>query len=134
MGRRAPALVAVAALLLIAVPLVPRPPTDARQWAGALAVLAGGCLLAGWRSHPRLVTVAGPLLFLVPAFLGPDPPDTALVLLLGYAALVGERFGGRSAWVAGLAAAGYLQLLYALSGETGPALLILTLPGYLAGI
>jgi signal transduction histidine kinase len=80
-----------------------------------------------------VVAVAGPLLFLVPAFLGPEPPDTALVLLLAYAALVGEAFGGRSAWVAGLAAGGYLGVLYALTGEDGPALLILTVPGYLAG-
>jgi signal transduction histidine kinase len=133
MRRHAPALVAVAALLLTAAPLVPRLPSDPGQWVGALALVAGGCLLAGWRSHPRLVAVAGPLLFLVPAFLGPEPPDTGLVLLLAYAALVGERFGGRAAWVAGLAAAGYLGLLYALTGEDSPALLILTVPGYLAG-
>jgi signal transduction histidine kinase len=133
MNRRAPALVALAALLLTAVPLVPRPPANAGQWVGALALVAGGCLLAGWRSRPGLVAVAGPLLLLVPGFLGLDPPDTALVLLLAYAALIGERFGGRTAWVAGLAAAGYLALIYAVSGETSPALIILTVPGYLAG-
>jgi signal transduction histidine kinase len=133
MNRRAPALVALAALLLTAAPLVPRPPANAGQWVGALALVAGGCLLAGWRSRPGLVAVAGPLLLLVPGFLGLDPPDTALVLLLAYAALIGERFGGRTAWVAGFAAAGYLALIYAVSGETSPALIILTVPGYLAG-
>src|ERR671932_2451807 len=133
MGRRAPVLVAVAALLLTAGPLVTDPPADAGEWVGALALVAGGCLLAGWRSRPGLVAVAGPLLFLVPAFLGPEPPDTGLVLLIAYAALVGERFGGRAAWVAGVASAGYVGLLYALTGEQGPALVILTLPGYLAG-
>ena len=133
MDRRAPALVAVAALLLTAVPLIPTPPANGGEWLGALALVAGGCLLAGWRSRPLLVAIGGPLLFLVPVWLGPDPPDVALVLLIAYAALVGERFGGRAAWVAGLAFAGYVGLLYALTGENGPALVILTLPGYLAG-
>jgi hypothetical protein len=38
--------------------------------------------------------VLGPALILVPLFLGPSPPDTALAFLLAYAALAAEQFSG----------------------------------------
>ena len=106
-------------------------PTDVRGQVGAWCMVVGAALVGAWRH--RLALVRGPLLLLVPLFLGPACPTIAMVVLLGYAALVAERFGGRAAWVAGLAAAGYLALIYVVTGDDSPGLLVLTVPGYLAG-
>jgi signal transduction histidine kinase len=69
----------------------------------------------------------------VPLFLGPSLPDSALAFLPAYAALAAEQFSGRAAWIAGLAALGYVVAVYAITGDASPALLILSVPGYLAG-
>jgi signal transduction histidine kinase len=106
-------------------------PTDVRGQIGAWCVVAGAACVGAWRHRPALVV--GPALMLVPLFLGPDSPTIAMGVLLAYAALVAERFGGRSAWVAGALALGYLALIYVVSGDDGPGLLVLTVPGYLAG-
>lgn len=106
-------------------------PTGVPGQVGAWCMVVGAALVGAWRQP--LALVLGPLLLLVPLFLGPAFPTTAMVVLLAYAAFVAERFGGRAAWVAGLAVAGYLALIYAVSGDDSPGLLVLTVPGYLAG-
>ena len=123
---------AVLAVVLTAVPIaLDGWPTDVRGQVGAWCMVVGAALVGAWRH--RLALVLGPLLLLVPLFLGPAFPTIAMVVLLAYAALVAERFGGRAAWVAGLAVAGYLSLIYVVSGDDSPGLLVLTVPGYLAG-
>lgn len=131
--RHAWLLVALAALLVSGVPLLARPPVGAGEWAGALSTVVAAVALAGWRRHPRVVLLVGPGLFLVPLFLGPPPSDFVLPVLTAYAAMAAERFSGRAGWVVGVACAAYLIMLYAVSGEDSPGLLMLTLPGFLAG-
>ena len=70
---------------------------------------------------------------LVPLFLGPDLPTIGLAVLLAYAALAGEQFSGRAAWFAAAAFVGYLVVAYAVTRDDSPGLIVLTLPGYLAG-
>ncbi len=125
------------AVALVAVALTAFPialdgwPTDVRGQVGAWCTVVGAALIGAWRQ--RFALVAGPALLLVPVFVGPDLPTVAIVVLLGYAALIAERWGGRAAWVAGIATAGYLALIYVVSGDDSPGLLVLTVPGYLAG-
>ena len=125
------------AVALVAVALTAFPialdgwPTDVRGQVGAWCTVVGAALIGAWRQ--RFALVAGPALLLVPVFFGPTVPTVAIVVLLGYAALIAERWGGRAAWVAGIAAAGYLALIYVVSGDDSPGLLVLTVPGYLAG-
>jgi signal transduction histidine kinase len=133
--RRAELLVAAAVVGLVAVPLaVGAPPTDGRTWAGAIAVVLGSLCLVGWRRHPALVLGLGPALLLVPLFLWTPVPDAALAVVAGYAALVAERFSGRAAWIAGLACVGYVAVLYGVSGDSTIGLIMITGPGYLAGL
>jgi signal transduction histidine kinase len=108
-------------------------PTQLGERVGALCTAAGVCCLAGWRHRPRLVVVAGPGLILVALFLGPTPPDLVLVALAFYAAIAAERFGGRASWAAGLLCLGYVVLIYVVTRDDSPGLVILVLPGYLAG-
>jgi len=125
------------AVALVAVALTAFPialdgwPTDVRGQVGAWCTVVGAALIGAWRQ--RFALVAGPALLLVPVFFGPTVPTVAIVVLLGYAALIAERWGGRAAWVAGVAAAGYLASIYVVSGDDSPGLLVLTVPGYLAG-
>jgi signal transduction histidine kinase len=75
----------------------------------------------------------GPALLLVPLFVGPDPSNFVLLALLVYSALLAERFGGRAAWIAAAAYVGYMAILYVLTGDDSPGLIVLTLPGFVAG-
>ncbi|HEY0815263.1 MAG TPA: histidine kinase [Pseudonocardia sp.] len=134
-ARRAePLLIAVAAVALTAVPiLLTARPSDVLGQVGALSAVVGAGCLAGWLRRPRLVVVIGPALMLVPLFLGPSLPTIALAVLLAYAALAAEQFNGRGAWVAAAAFVGYLVVVYAASGDDSPGVVVLTVPGYLAG-
>jgi signal transduction histidine kinase len=96
-------------------------------------MLTGAAALAGWRRHPAAVLTVGPSLLLAPLFLGPEPSDGLLLVLLAYAALVAERFSGRRALLAGGAYVGYLTALYVVSGDRTIGLVMLTLPGFVAG-
>jgi signal transduction histidine kinase len=132
--QRLPELVvAVAALVVTAGSLVASPPEDAGQWVGGLGMVLGSVLLAGWRLRPLTVLVVGPALLLPMLWLGPDPATVVLIVLMGYAALLAERFGGRGAWLSGAAFVGYLALLYVGSGDDSIGLAMLTVPGFLAG-
>ncbi|WP_375475769.1 sensor histidine kinase [uncultured Jatrophihabitans sp.] len=103
------------------------------QWTGVTCLMLGALLLAGWRTFPLLVLIAGPTLLLGPLFLGPDPGSYVLVVMTGYAALAAERFSGRAAWWAGGACLAYLVLIYGVSGDRSIGPIMLTLPGFLAG-
>jgi signal transduction histidine kinase len=134
--RRLGPLLALAAVVgLIAVPLaVAGPPSGAGEWTGAWCLVLGAAALAGWRRYPRTVVVVGPGLMLVPLFLGPAVPDAVLAFLAAYAALAAEHFGGRAAWIAGAACAGYLALIYRVTGDASIGLAMLTIPAYVAGL
>jgi signal transduction histidine kinase len=133
-GRHQEPLVAVAALALSVVPLLAGGGVDGPgEWIGAACSVAGALGLALWRRHPVPVLLAGPVLLMVCAFTGPEPSNVLLPVLMVYAALVAERFSGRSAWAAGLGCAVYVAALYAVTGEDSPGLLILIAPGFLAG-
>jgi signal transduction histidine kinase len=108
-------------------------PQGPAQWAGTLALAFGGAALAGWHRYPLATLIAGPSLLLVPLFTGPEPSNFVLLILLAYATLLAEHFSGRTAWWAAGAYASYLSLLYVLTGDDSPGLLILTLPGFVAG-
>jgi signal transduction histidine kinase len=135
MRRLEPFLILAAAVAFLAVPAVGTSrPSDLEAWIGAGCLVVGAGCLAGWRRYPRAVLVVGPALMLAPLFLGPDLPEPYLAFLAAYAALVAERFGGRSAWVAGLLCAGYLALIYLVTRDTSVGLIMLTLPAYVAGL
>lgn len=127
-------LVAVAALAAAVVPVaLDGRPRGAGEWAGTISTAIGAAAVAGWRRHPLAALLIGPALLLVPLFTGPEPGDFVLLALLAYAAMLAERFGGRAAWLAAAAYVAYLGVLYALTGEDNPGLIVLTLPGFLAG-
>jgi signal transduction histidine kinase len=132
--RRPELLVALAALADVTVPLaLSGGPHGTAQWFGATAMTAGAAALSGWRRFPVAVLVGGPPLLLAPLFLGPEPSDFLLLVMLAYAALAAERFSGRAAVVAGGAYVAYLTTVYVVSGERNIGLVMLTLPGFLAG-
>ena len=134
MWRRPEFLVAGAALAATVIPLaLDGGPRSAGQWVGAVAMVIGAAALGGWRRYPRAVLMAGPPLLLAPLFLGPEPSSYALLVVLAYAVLAAERFSGRAAWIAGGAYLAYLTLLYVVSGDGSPGLVVLTLPGFVAG-
>ncbi|NIZ90188.1 sensor histidine kinase [Kineococcus rubinsiae] len=134
MRRAEPVLLLLAALLLTLGPLAgtgwPGAPLDRLA---ALATAAGACTAVAWRRHPAVVVVVGPLLVLSPLATGYSPPDTVLIVLLAFAALAAERFGGRAAWLAAAGLVGCLAAVYAVTGDTSPGVLVLVLPGFAAG-
>jgi signal transduction histidine kinase len=132
-GLAEPLLIAVAALALTVIPLAVDGVHGGAQWVGACCVVAGALTLVGWRRLPLPVLVVGPALILVCLFTGPDPSNFVLLVLLAYAALAAEHFSGRWAWVAGLGCAAYIALIYGVTQEHDPGLLILVTPGFLAG-
>jgi signal transduction histidine kinase len=127
-------LIGAAALSAAAVPVfLDGGPHGPAQWIGTLALAFGGAALAGWHRYPAATLVVGPSLLLVPLLTGPEPSNFVLLILLAYATLLAEHFSGRAAWWAATAYASYLSLLYFLTGDDSPGLLILTLPGFVAG-
>jgi signal transduction histidine kinase len=110
--------------------LVPRSTAD---WIGWTA-LVGSCLsLALWRRHPgwTLVVGCGAILFCTTTAV--EPTDAALIILPALTLVGGYSWGGRTAIAVGLGLLLWLEALYLTTGETGPALAIFTLPGYVAG-
>ncbi|WP_375501392.1 sensor histidine kinase [uncultured Jatrophihabitans sp.] len=125
--------VGVAATVVSVVPIAAHPPHGLAGWAGAACIVVGSVLLAGWRRLPMPVLAVGALLLAAPLVLGPDPSNFVLLTMTAYAALAAERYSGRAAWWAGAACLGYVVLLYVVSGERSIGIVMLTLPGFLAG-
>ncbi len=145
--RRAVEPIAIAGVAL-AVTLVPMLaagwPSGFLDSLAFLAVIAAAVGLAFWRIAPALVATVGLGMHLFAAALAFEsgavatelPPLTdamMLVVITLYGALVANTFTGRAAWWAGVVAAAYLAALYALTGEFTVGILMLTLPGYVAG-
>lgn len=102
----------------------------------ALAGLVACALsfVACWWHRPAVTLVAGGSCLVAVSALGTEATFLPVVVLCAALGVVaGLGFTGRAAW---LAAAGYgvlLALLYAVSGEQGVGMAMLTLPGLLAG-
>jgi signal transduction histidine kinase len=129
----------IAALILAVVAL----PTAIHGWPATVsgnvftaALLASGLTLLWWRSHPRLVAVLGGALGLVPAFLGAYGwfPATAFTITALLATVAALGWSGRAAWVVALGLGAYLFVLWlALGGTSVIALVMFSVPGFLAG-
>jgi signal transduction histidine kinase len=120
--------------VLTAAPLLVDHPHGAGEVLGATLSVLGALLLALARRHPVGVLLVGPPLLLAPLVVGPDPSNYLLLAVMAYAALAAERFDGRAAWVAAGGLTAYVLLVYVVTGEwDSPGLLVLTVPGYLAG-
>ena len=136
MRRFEPAGIAVLILALVALPTAihGRPATVAGN-AMIAGVLASGLTLIWWRSRPRVVAVLGGALWLVAAILGEHGwlPDTALLIMALLAAVTALGWSGRAAWVVGLGLAAYLTILWLILGTSPVALVVFSVPGFLAG-
>lgn len=128
-------LIGVAAVALSVVPLLVSGGLHGLgEWIGGICTVAGALALVLWRRYPIPVLLVGPVLLMICAFTGPDPSDFLLPVVTVYAGLAAEHFSGRAAWAAGLGSVAYVAALYAVTGEWGsPGLLILVVPGFLAG-
>jgi signal transduction histidine kinase len=129
----------IVALVLAVVAL----PTAIHGWPSTVAgnaftatILAGGLTLVWWRSHPRLVSVVGGASLLASAFLGDYGwfPDTALPIMTLLATVTALGWHGRAAWAVALCLVACLFVFWlALAGTSEVALLMFTVPGFLAG-
>jgi signal transduction histidine kinase len=126
--------------LVVAVVVVPTayhgwPTTVAGNVFTALLV-ASGLTLMWWRTHPRLVTVLNGVLWLALALLGDYGwfPDTAFAIVVLTTTVAALAWSGRAAWVVGLGLAAYLFVLWLALGNTSAvALVMFSVPGFLAG-
>src|SRR5580693_3846093 len=100
-------------------------------------LLASGLSLVWWRTHPRLVTVAGGSLWLATALLGNDGwlPETALAIMAGLAAVAALAWTGRAAWLAALGLGVYLYVFWLVlpPGSSPVAVVMFSVPGFGAG-
>jgi signal transduction histidine kinase len=128
----------IVALMLAVVVL----PTAVHGWPATIGgnvfvavLLAGGLTLVWWRSHPRPVAVLGAGLLLAAAVLGDYGwfPDLSLIIMALLASVTALGWSGRAAWVAGAGMAGYLVVLWLVLATSPVALVMFSVPGFLAG-
>lgn len=129
--------IAVLTLALVALPTAVHGwPTTVMGNVLTAALVASGLALVWWRSHPRVVAVVGGALVLVPAFLADHGwiPDTAFACVALLATVTALGWSGRAAWVAAFCLGAYLLVLWwALGGPSEIALVLFTVPGFVAG-
>jgi signal transduction histidine kinase len=128
--------IVVAILALVALPTaVEGWPVNVAGNAFTVIVLASGLTLVWWRSRPRLVAVLGGALWLLAAFLEQYGrlPESALLIMAPLATVTALGWRGRAAWVAGLGLAGYLTVLGSAIADSPVALVVFSVPGFLAG-
>lgn len=134
-------LIVLVAFLLTVVPAFfgnaadsPEVPGDGWEVAGLAALVASAASLVLWRRHPAWTLTIGCGGILLCALTSLEPSAAALVLLPTFTLLAAYSWGGRTAIAVGLALLVWLEALYLATGETGPALLVFTAPGYVAGL
>lgn len=141
MRRLETALIALVAVLITAVPAFftdavngdARFPGTPLDWIGWVALIGAGLSLVVWRRHPAWTLGIGCGGILLCTFTDVEPSDAALVILPSLTLVAAYSWGGRTAiWVA-LGLVVWLEVLYLVSGDDGPAMAIFTVPGYLAG-
>jgi signal transduction histidine kinase len=99
-------------------------------------LLASGLTLVWWRSHPRVVTVVGGALWLVPALLADYGwfPDTTFAILALLTLVAALGWSGRAAWAVAAGLAAYLFVLWLILGEMNEVPLIMfSVPSFVAG-
>jgi signal transduction histidine kinase len=130
---------AVIVCLIIAVVVVP---TAVHGWPStvggnvfAAVLMASGLTLLWWRLHPRVVAVLGGALWLLAACLGDYGwfPDFSLVIMALLGTVTALAWSGRAAWTAGACLAVYLVVFWLVLPTSPVALVMFTLPGFLAG-
>src|ERR1700761_5423279 len=135
--ERAGIAVVVALLILL--------PVAVHGWPASVAgnvftilLLLSGLVLIWWRTHPRLVALAGGGLWLLAAFLSRDPgvwfSDPSLAIMAALAGVAALAWTGRAAWLAGLSLGVYLYIFWRVLPPTSPvAVVMFSVPGFLAG-
>ncbi|MGY2874331.1 signal transduction histidine kinase [Marmoricola sp. URHA0025 HA25] len=141
MRRLETPLIALVAILLTAVPSFFTDAVDGASWPhsgpdwiGWGALVASAMSLVLWRRHPGWTLVVGCGGTLVCTVTNVEPSDAGLVILPTLALVGAYSWGGRTAIAVGLGLLIWLEALYLATGETGPALAIFTLPGYIGGV
>jgi len=109
-------------------------PRTAPDWIGWAALVASGLSLTLWRRHPAWTLIIGCGGVVVASLTQVEPSNAALVILPALTLVGSYSWSGRTALVVGLGLLVWLETLYLLTGDTGPALAIFTLPGYVAGL
>lgn len=97
-------------------------------------LVVSGLSLALWRRYPALVLVTGTASILGCAVTGLELSSAEAIVLPTLMFLAAYSWGGRTAFVVGLGLVVWMEALYLATGEDGPALLIFSLPGYVAGV
>src|SRR6201996_1891453 len=135
--ERAGIAVVVALLILL--------PVAVHGWPASVAgnvftilLLLSGLVLIWWRTHPRLVALAGGGPWLLAAFLSRDPgvwfSDPSLAIMAALAGVAALAWTGRAAWLAGLSLGVYLYIFWRVLPPTSPvAVVMFSVPGFLAG-
>jgi signal transduction histidine kinase len=108
-------------------------PRTGPDWIGWIALVVAGMSLVLWRRHPGWTLALGCGGILVCMLTDVEPADVALVILPALTLVGAYSWGGRTAIAVGLGLFVWLEVLYLMSGETGPALAIFTAPGWIAG-
>lgn len=141
MRRLETLLIALVAVLLTAVPSFFTGAVDSAglphtgpDWLGWGALTASGSSLVLWRRRPAWTVGAGCGGILVCTLTNVEPSDATLLILPSLTLVAAYSWGGRTAIAVGLGMLVWLEALYLTTGETGPALAMFTLPGYLAGV
>jgi signal transduction histidine kinase len=133
--RRWEPVVIVAVGLLLTVPPVLTSKTPRGWWdvVADVALVATGFSLLLWRRSALWTVVLGGGLFLVAGTSSLVDPEFAIVLCAVLAAVAGHGFSGRAAWTSAAGFAAWLAGMYLVTGERDIGLVMLTLPGFLAG-
>jgi signal transduction histidine kinase len=132
--RREQAGIVVAVLLLTVAPFVASGPPDTTSGlVGAACVVASGMCLLLWRRSALWTLVLGGGLVLLAATTSLDVPETAILVCTALAAVAGIGLGGRQAWTSAAGLAAWLAAMYLISGEGDIGLVMLTVPGFVAG-
>jgi len=108
-------------------------PETLPDWLGWLALVVSSLSLALWRRHPGWTLALGCGGLLLCTATNVEPSNLGLIVLPALTLVGAYSWGGRTAVAVGLGLFLWLELLYLTTGESGPALAIFTLPGYLAG-
>ncbi len=131
-------LIALLVAVLLVVPIAVQGwPTTLRDNLYVAQLVASGLCLLAWRSHPRLASMIGLLLFLGAAATASFEtyfPMLGSAVVAALAALFGYAFTGRHGALAAVVGVGYVVALrLAVPVEIVP-LLLMTVPPYAAGV
>lgn len=128
-----------ATVLVVAVVALP---TALHGWPTTLAgnaftgiLLASGLTLLSWRRHPRAVAGVGATLWLAAVMLQEYGffPDSAIAIMPLLAVVAALAWSGRAAWWVALVLAAYLLTLWLMLQTSPVALLMFSVPGFVAG-